>query len=99
MIGVGRRGCPALRTGTGGNLAEVQRLVERLLVHAVLACDLAQRAAGLRGVLDDLRRAVVADERVQRGGDGERALGRALAALEVGLDAVDALLREQLRRA
>ena len=46
-------------------------------------------------VLDDLRRLVVADERVERGGDGERALGGGLAALEVGLDAVDALLGEQ----
>jgi hypothetical protein len=65
----------------------------------VLAGDLAQRAAAGRGLLDDLRRAVVADERVQRGRDGERALGGGLEAGRVGLDAVDALLGEELRRA
>ena len=77
------------------DLAQVERLVERLLVDAVLARGVAQRAAARRGRLDDLRRLVVADERVERGRDGERALGGALAALEVGLDAVDALLGQQ----
>src|ERR687893_120717 len=61
-----------------------------------LTRDLAQRAPAGRGVLDDLRRAVVADERVERGGDGEGALGRRLAAGQVGLDPVHALLGEQL---
>src|SRR4051794_22566816 len=96
----------ALGLGSGGDLAQVERLVERLLVDTVLARDLSQRPSALRRVLDDLGRLVVADERVQRGGDRERALGRALAALEVGLDAVDALpgeqhgsAREQLDRA
>ena len=80
------------------DLAQVERLVERRLVDALLARHLAQRPAARRRVLDDLRRAVVADERVQRGGDGQRALGRRLAAGEVGLDALDALLAQGVRR-
>ena len=86
------------RRRSGRDPAQVQRGVERRLVDAVLARDLAQRAAARRRVLDDLGGLVVADERVERGGDGERALGRGLAAGEVRLDAVDALLREQLAR-
>ena len=67
---------PALirrRRRPGRDLAQVERLVERRLVDAVLARDLAQRAPAGRRVLDDLGRAVVADVRVERGGDGERA--------------------------
>src|SRR3954467_7120590 len=90
-------GSPASSGSRGArrDLAQVQRLVEGLLVDAVLARDLAQRPAGGRRLLDDVGRAVIADERVQRGGDGQRALGGGLQAGRVGLDAVDALLGEQ----
>src|SRR6476620_1895170 len=99
-----RSGTRALRIGRAilrlpraprGDLAQVERLVQRCLVHAVLARDLAQRPARRGRVLDDLRRLVVADERVERGGHGERRLGRPGRALEVGLDPLDALGREQ----
>src|SRR6476620_7654925 len=47
--------------------AVVERLVERLLIHARLAGDIAQGAPGARRFLDDLRCLVVADVRVQGG--------------------------------
>jgi hypothetical protein len=49
----------------------------------------------VRPDLDDLGGLVVADVRVERGGDRQRGLGRSLAAFEVGLDPLDALGREQ----
>src|SRR4051812_32429485 len=58
---------------------------------------LAQRAAARRRLLDDLRGLVVADVRIERGGHGQRALGRRLAAGQVRLDAVDALLAQHRR--
>src|SRR3954454_2059519 len=93
-----------MRATSGGrgprrDRAQVERLVERLLVHAVVAGHLAQRAPAPGRVLDDFRRAVIPDERVERRGDGERSLCRALEALAVGLDPVDALGGEQLARA
>src|ERR671931_1994017 len=48
------------------HLAVIEGFVERLLVDAGLARDLAQRAAGARRFLDDLGRLVVADVRVER---------------------------------
>src|SRR5689334_14442042 len=77
------------------HLAVVERFVERGLVHAGVARDLAQRPARAGGLLDDLSGLVVADVGVERGRGGERQLGVALAVLAVGLDPVDALLREQ----
>src|SRR3954470_19259354 len=85
------------RARARGDLAQVERLVERLVVDALLARDLAQRAAGPRRLLDDVRGLVVADERVERGGDGERPLGRLLAPVVIRLDAVDALLPQRVR--
>src|SRR5262252_8650120 len=79
------------------HLAVVERLVEGLLVDALIACDLAQRAARRRRFLDDLSSLVVADVRVERGGGGERQLRVVLALLAVRLDPVDALLREKPR--
>ena len=61
----------------------------------MLAGDLAQRPAGGGGLLHDGGGLVVADVRVERGGDGEGRLGEAGADLEVGLEAVDALLGQQ----
>src|SRR5213076_1003479 len=81
-----------------GDLAHVDRLVERLGVDAVGQRDLAQHPAGLRRLLDDLRRLVVADVWVQRGGDGKRRRRAALRPFAVDLDAVDALLGERRRR-
>ncbi len=78
-----------------GHRVEVERLVEDRLVHAGLARDLAQRAARRRRLLHDLRRLVVADERVERGRRRERALGVLLVPLAVRLDPVDALLGEE----
>ena len=49
-----RRGDRRLGLVPPRDLAQVERLVERLLVDAVLARDLAQRAAGGGGLLDDL---------------------------------------------
>ena len=51
------------------------------------------------GLLHDLARAVVADVRVERGRGRERQLGVALGVLALRLDAVDALLGEEPRRA
>src|SRR4051812_26795640 len=64
-----------------GHGAEVERLVERRVVHAGLAGDLAEGAAGLRRLLHDLAGLVVADVRVERRGRRERQLGVALAVL------------------
>ena len=77
----------------------VERLRQRLLVDALLDGDLAQRPARRRGLLPDLRGAVVADVRVERRGCRQRQLGVLLEPLAVGLDAVDALLGEEARRA
>src|SRR6266511_4334937 len=77
------------------HLPVVKGFVERGVVDAVLARDLAERAARRRRLLDDLAPHVVADVRIERGHRGERQLGVALASLTVRLDAVDALLREQ----
>src|SRR3954452_418417 len=84
----GMTGGSALRPRPPRPLAQIQRLVERLLIHAVLARALAQRPAARRRGLDDLGALVVADERVERRGGRKRPLGGALAALEIGVDAV-----------
>src|SRR5262245_2496599 len=82
-----------------GHPAVVESLVEDGLVHPGLERDLAQRAAGRRGLLHDLARAVVADERVERGRGRECQLRIALALVAIRLDPVDAALGEQPRRA
>src|SRR4051812_10640443 len=56
-------------------LAEVEGLVERLLVHTVFERHLADGALGLHGFVNDLRAAVVPDVRVERGGDRGSGLG------------------------
>src|SRR4029079_6039768 len=93
----GDRRWPKLTPRARGDLAQVERLVQRLLVDPVLARDLAQRAAARGGVLDDLGRLVVADVRIQRGRHRERALRGGLQARQVRLDVVDALLGQQRR--
>src|SRR5947209_4167754 len=79
--------------------AVVERLVENAVLDALLARDFAKRATGGGGLLDDLRRLVVADVRVERGRRRESQLRVALTVLAVRLDPVDALLREQPARA
>ena len=61
------------------HLAQVHGLVVGLLVDAHLKRDLAEGAARVGGLLDDLGRLVVADVGVQGGGGGQRRLGRAAA--------------------
>src|SRR6266700_1687350 len=73
----------------------IERFVERLLVDARLARDLAQRAAGARSLLDDLRRLVVPDIGVERGRRRERQLRVALGILTVRLDSLNALLVQE----
>src|SRR4051812_3346323 len=57
--------------------------VVELRLHALLERDVAQEPPRLRRLLDDRRRLVVADVLVERGGDGQRRLRRALRALLV----------------
>src|ERR1039458_5668173 len=76
------------------HLAQVHRLVVRLLVDTLLVGDLTQQATRAGGLLDDLGRLVVADVRIERRGGGQRRLGRAVTALLVGLDPRDTLLGE-----
>src|SRR5579862_1260977 len=80
------------------HLAVVERLVEHLVGDAVVARDLPQRPAARRGLLDDLRGAVVSDVRVESRGGRQGQLRIALALLAVRLDAADALLVEQPAR-
>ena len=74
----GALACLGLRAAR--HRAQVERLVERLLVHALLERDLADRAPRGDRLVDDLGAAVVADVRVERGGDRRRRLGVARAA-------------------
>jgi hypothetical protein len=69
-----------------GHRAVVERAVERRLVHARLACDLAERARGGGRLLDDRAGAVVADVRVERGGRrGSARNGRSCADRDRGI--------------
>src|SRR4051794_4966381 len=64
----------------GGDDAEIDGLVVEGGVDAVAQGHVAQRLAGLRGVLDDRGGEVVADRLVEGGGDGEGAAGGGVAA-------------------
>src|SRR5262245_11007427 len=90
-------GRPTSSVVRSGEPVMVQRLVEHRFVDAALAGDLAQRPTRVGGLLDDLRGAVVADVRVERGRGGERVLGVPLEHLLVRLDAAHALAVEEPR--